>query len=322
MKTLKSIFLLFAFVFVTSSCDDKETLVDQVMDGTTYGGGVLRTIKINNLDMDNDNFATTKFSVTVEVQDIQNGQLMDKVKVYAKFLDKNGNGNSKPETLFKTLTKNDFLFGQTGQRELPYLLIDAPLSQLKTLFNLTDAQVKTCDQFEFRLELVQTDGKVFSVSNSSPTLFGGYFSSPFKYTSNVKGGVYPDNLAGTHTFVTTGMYIPGSASCGGTATGSVTWTSAGAEGLYSTSDLSFGLFQSSCWSDGPATSATARVKWFCKDVTSTGGDQYGSTWAYTVKSCVGNKLTITFKSSYGTGEGGTTVITRQGGANWPLIMQQ
>jgi hypothetical protein len=321
MKNIKFNLLAIISIFLFA-CSEEDKPNDYVLDNTIYGGGILRTIKVNNLDMDNNNFLTTKFSVLLEVQDIQNGQLTDKIKLFVKFIDKNGNNNSKLETLFKTYSKSDFLSNQSGQRELPYILVEAPLTQVKTVLGLTDAQVITCDQFEFRLELIHTDGKVFTSTNTSQAIYGGYFSSPFKYISNVKGGVYPDNISGTHTFVTKGMYIPGEESCGGTVNGTVNWGDTGTEGLYTTSDLSFGLFESSCWLDDPANSATARVKWFCKDVTTTGGDQYGSSWAYTIKSCVGNKLTISFKSSFGTGEGGKVVITRQGGANWPAIMQQ
>jgi hypothetical protein len=84
-------------------------------------------------------------------------------------------------------------------------------------------------------------------------------------------------------------------------------------GVYTTSDLGFGQFGSTCWGDSPATSAGARVRWFCNNLVTGGGDQYGDTYAYTITAASGNKNHD--GSTYG--DAGTT--TRAGGANGLLF---
>jgi hypothetical protein len=61
-------------------------------------------------------------------------------------------------------------------------------------------------------------------------------------------------------------------------------------GVYTTTDLGFGQFGSTCWGDSPATSAGARVRWFCNNLVTGGGDQYGDT--YTNYAASGSKITI------------------------------
>jgi hypothetical protein len=133
--------------------------------------------------------------------------------------------------------------------------------------------------------------------------------SPFKYTLNV---VCPITESLAHTYVTNegriwrrGIQEPVVEPLPellhlGTAT----------PGVYTTTDLGFGQFGSTCWGDSPATSAGARVRWFCNNLVTGGGDQYGDTYT-TITAASGSKITIAWISTYG--DAGTTVITRAGG---------
>jgi hypothetical protein len=317
MKTLKFLSLTLVTLFLVN-CSYEEKTIDKVFENTT-NGIALRTRQVISNEFNIDNASTTNFNINIEIQSQSSGTLCSSIKVLASYQDKNGTGNNRAETLVKTIPSSSF---SAGDRGLQVVNIKVLLSEVKTILNLTNAQVKTCDATIFRLIAVDNNGKEYTVPASGTVTGGSYFSSPYLYNVNVKGGPFPDNLAGTHTFVTSNMYIPGTATCGGSVTGNLVLGATSVDGVYTINDLSFGLFESSCWFDTPAVSATSRLKWFCKEITSTGTDQYGSTWDYKVKSCVGNKLTLEFKSSYGTGEGGKVVITRQGNLNWPTILQQ
>jgi hypothetical protein len=83
------------------------------------------------------------------------------------------------------------------------------------------------------------------------------------YNANVVCPI-TESLAGTHTFVTSNMKAAGVA-CGTTVTGSVVF-GATAPGVYTISDLSLGMFGSSCYGDNPAFSASSRVTWFCNNL--------------------------------------------------------
>jgi hypothetical protein len=318
MKKYSILFCVIAVQMLFFGCSTEDKVIDQVFDNV-QSGIILRNIEIESGEFDNDDPATAAFKALVEIQDTQNGSYTNTIKVYASYEDNNGTGNSREETLVKTIASTDFFRADSG---LLRSNIEVSLTELKLVLNLTDSQVKTCDVATIRLEAVATDGKVFTNTNSSPTVTGGsYFSSPFLYSANIVGGALPDSLAGNHTYTTTGMFIPGTASCGGEVTGTITWTETGTPGVYSTNDMSFGLFESTCWNDAPAVSSSSEVKWFCKTLTALGADQYGSTWDYTIVSVVGPVMKIEFISSYGTGEGGKVTITREGGADWPAIMQ-
>jgi hypothetical protein len=300
------------------SCNSDEKVIDTVLNNTT-SGIILKTTQITKGEYDNTSPSTANFSSIVEIRDAQNGGSASSIKVYAKYTDNNGGTNTKAETLVKTISSAQFTAGPYGNKAAT---ITVTLAELKTALSLTDAQVRTCDVATIRLEAVAIDGRVFTNSNASGTITGGsFFASPFLYSANVVGGALPDNLEGTHTFSTTGMYIPGVPSCGGDVTGTITWGATTTPGEYTTTDMSFGLFESTCWSDTPAVSGNSKIKWFCKTLTSLGVDQYSSTWTYTIKSVVGPILKLEFKSSFQTGEGGIVTITRQGNANWPVIMQ-
>jgi hypothetical protein len=318
MKKYSKLFCAIAVPIIFFGCSTEDKTIDQVFDNTR-SGIILRNIDVESGEFDNNDPATAAFKVLIEIQDTQNGSYTNSIRVYAEYQDNNGTGNNREETLVKTIASSNFFRGDRG---LLRSRVEVSLSELKTALNLTDSQVKTCDVATIRLEAVATDGRVFTNSNSSPTITGGsYFSSPFQYSANIVGGALPDSLAGNHTFTTTGMFIPGTASCGGEVTGTITWTETGTPGVYSTNDMSFGLFESSCWNDAPAVSASSQVKWFCKTLTALGADQYGSTWSYSIVSVVGPVMKIEFISTYLSGEGGTVTITREGGVDWPAIMQ-
>ena len=318
MKNIKRILIISLIAFSLYNCSSEDKVIDSVFSGVK-SGIVLRNIEIISGDYDNDNPSTANFTAKIEIQDNENGNYTSQINVYASYSDNNGSVNNRTESLVKTINASEFLDGPRG---LPQTIITVTMAELKTALNLTAEQVRTCDVATIRLEAVGNDGRVFTNENSSPTITGGtFFSSPFLYSANVVGGTLVDTLAGNHTYTTTNMFIPGTPSCGGVVSGTISWTESGTPGVYNVNDMSFGLFESSCWNDAPAVSSNSQVKWFCKTLTSLGTDQYSSTWTYTITKVEGPILKIEFLSSYDTGEGGVVTITREGGIDWPAIMQ-
>lgn len=124
-------------------------------------------------------------------------------------------------------------------------------------------------------------------------------------------------LEGEHSFVATNL-IRGGANTGpcNDVSGTVVWTSLG-DGLYSTSDASFGQFDS-CWNDSPAVGPT--FSHLCNSITVTSApDQYGDTYTYTIVSVVGPVMVINWVNTYG--DSGTATITREGGVDWQEELQ-
>jgi hypothetical protein len=298
------------------SCSEGDNPIDYVLENTVVGGGTLRTIKVDNPSIALGD-ANAKFQVTLEVQDKNNGQDTDKIDVYVSFKDNSAsNGsNTKAETLLKSIPSTAFT---TGARELPYAIVSVTIAELKTKLGLTDLQYTGADQFVIRLVQVMKDGRTFTRANSNANVIGGaYFASPFQYNANVVCPI-TENLAGTHTYVSSNMKAGTAGTpCGTTVTGTVTFGATATPGVYTISDLSFGQFGSACWGDNPAFSSTARVTWFCNNLVASGTDQYGDSYTFTITAAAGNKITLNWRSTYN--DSGTTVITRQGGANWPTV---
>jgi len=322
MKKILSLSCLFIASAFYVSCSESDNVADQVLDNTVYGGGNLRTvtpITSPNIQLGN---ATANFSVNVEVQDLQNGQGTEKIDVYVSFIDNNpadGN-NTKVEGFLKSIPASAFV---PGTRELPHATIAVTLNEFKTRLVLTNAQFTGGDQFRVRLAQVLKDGRVFTNTNAAPPILGGaYFNSPFLYNANVVCPI-TESLAGVHSYSSTNMRrgtgtAPGSL-CAGVRTGTVTWTALPLAGDYSTNDYSFGMF-AYCWGDSPATSAGARLTWFCNKLVAKGTDQYGDAYTYTLTSAAvgGTTITLNWINTYF--DSGTTTITRAGGANWPAIL--
>jgi len=132
-----------------------------------------------------------------------------------------------------------------------------------------------------------------------------------------------ESIAGAHTYVSSNLIRGQSTSpnCAATPTGTVTWTEVAGTNLsrYRTTDMSFGMF-ASCWGvPGGAASASLRIEWVCNKFTALGLDQYGDSYTYTIVSVVGSQLSLNWSNSYG--DSGSVVITRQGGLDWPELLQ-
>jgi hypothetical protein len=313
-KIFKSLSILILTVLVFS-CTEGDNPIDTVLNDVT-SGAALRTVQIASPAIALGD-PTGKFEVKLEVQDAQNGAATDKIDVYASFKDNNiadGN-NTKVEKIIKSIPSTSFV---AGTRELPFANVVVTTAELKTTLGLTDSQFTGGDQFVIRLAQVLKDGRVFTRANSNSNVVGGaYFSSPFQYNANVVCPI-TESLAGTHTYVTSNMKAGTAGTpCGSTVSGSVVFGATATAGVYTISDMSFGLQGSVCWSDDPAYSASSRVTWFCSNLVSSGVDKYGDSYTYRITSCAGNRMTITWVNTYN--DSATTVLTRAGGANWPAI---
>lgn len=316
MKTLKSIIIFCFIIFFTFSCEDNETLFDKVKEGTNLEGGALRTKQVinSNVVIGNPNL---KIEIVVEVQDRNNGLNTSKIQAYSNFQDNTTTNGSNPrsELFIKEFSATEFYQGDKG---ILFCKISLSSTELFTKLGLTTTQVLAGDRFVLRLAQVLNDGRVLTAINSNSNIVGGaYFNSPFIYNCNVVCPI-TENLAGTHSYVTTNMTKGGSSpSCIGSVSGTVTWGALPTAGQFTSTDYSFGMF-GFCWADNPATSSSMTLTWFCKNLLPSGNDQYGDSYTYTITALSGNQLTINWSNTYG--DSGTTVLTRAGGVAWPSIL--
>ncbi len=158
------------------SCTEKEdSTVNQIYD-TVTSGATLRTIAETQKTF---NFFSTasKWSITVEAQDAASGQLLREVKLYSKHTKA---GVTAAEKLVKTIPASSFKVA--GNRNLPQSVIDCTLAEVLTALTIPAGGYTPSDKFTMRLEYVMTDGRLFSVSNTSQPVTNNYFNSPFQYS--------------------------------------------------------------------------------------------------------------------------------------------
>lgn len=165
------------------------------------------------------------------------------------------------------------------------------------------------DNFSVRWELTTTDGLVYD--SWSPSVCTELPGANCSVDWSV---VCLSDLATDYTFVTTNItadvdVIPASVS------GSGSWTEV-ANAKYELTDYSFGVFPDA-YGDDPAVGSLGLLD-ACDDITVTGADQYGDTYTYSFSDFAGPTMTITWINTYG--DGGTTVITRTDGTDWPTTL--
>jgi len=185
---MKINYKVFAALLFTSlmfySCDDGDAVVDDVV-ANTERGAILRTINLisNELPIGTED---AKFSVELEVQDQENGNLVDNIEVCVGFRDNTVEEGEtdldKDEVLITTIDSSTFTIGEQG---LPRLSYEITLTELLTTLSVNESDLNGGDQFSIRFELVLTDGRRFSFAQNSGTLTGSYFASPFLYTPSV-----------------------------------------------------------------------------------------------------------------------------------------
>jgi hypothetical protein len=165
--------MTFSLAIFMVACQESDNAIDKVFEGTT-NGAIIRTVSLNSGEF-NSYDLNSAFDVDIEVQDVENGGLMEKVNVYLQF--------KGSEVLVSTLTASNFTTGPFG---LPRANVRITLSEAVAALGLSSSQYTGGDALPVRLELVLTDGRVFTDKDGSGSLQGSYFSSPYKYNTVIK----------------------------------------------------------------------------------------------------------------------------------------
>ena len=176
--------LLAGALLVLVACEEGDKPFDFIQENVQRGA-VLRTINVisDEIPIGNND---SNFSVEVEIQDQENGKLVQAVEVYIGFRDNTvADGETDLDTdevLVETLDPSTFTIGEFG---LPRTTYTITLPEMVAALPISNSDVDGADQFTIRFELVLVDGRRFSFADNSGTLTGSFFSSPFLYTATV-----------------------------------------------------------------------------------------------------------------------------------------
>jgi len=178
----KIILALFAVTAFVSCNTDPDNAIYGVLDGKEHGA-IIRTLERISNDFNRDDI-NSEWKIIVEEQDEEYGDLLTQINVYVSFKDNKDDGtdNSKPEVSLSSFPASEFTTSANG---LPSIAISSTLSETAAALGLQTGEYDGGDVFTFRLEVVLTDGRTFSVADGSGSLQGSYFSSPYEYQAGM-----------------------------------------------------------------------------------------------------------------------------------------
>lgn len=190
-------------------CDEGDTVVDDVVANTTRGAA-LRTINIISNDLP-IGVADAGFAVDLEIQDGEEGALVSTIDVFIAFRDNTVETGAEDldvaEGLFTTISSDTFEPGPFG---LPRTSFSASLTEMLTFTGVAESDLFGGDQFQIRFELVFSDGRTFSSTNSNPGNLGGsFFISPFLYFPTVSCPIPETSFVGSYLIEQTSALVDG-----------------------------------------------------------------------------------------------------------------
>lgn len=300
--------LLASAVIFLSSCRDFVEPNVPYKDFDT--GAYLRTIARTSTTFNFFNLPGSKFALTLEAVDIEDGKTVETVEIrvrHRRLIPGVGlRYTPQSDVVVKTLQASDFQ--PNADSRFLRTSFEVTAAQAIAAVGLTAAQIEGGDVFEFRLVLNDKFGRRFSSDNVTTNVAGApFYASPFQYPVSV---ICPSDLAGTYQFDAIETF------CGKTFSGSTVWTAVAATpGAYTVSDGTFGAWNAcypDTWGNG-----NVRINDACGRLTMTGTDKYGDSYSMTVKSANAQTLTFEWVNTYG--EFGTVAVKSNAGKPWPSL---
>ena len=315
MKMLKYSFGLLATALIClSSCRD--SVEPNVPYSTFDNGAYLRTITTptNSTTFNFFDLAASKFALTLEAVDIEDGATVDNVEIHVRhsrlIAGVGFEYNPATDVLVKTIPASDF--APNSESRFLRTSFEIAAADAIAAVGLTPEDMAGGDVFEFRLVLNDKQGRSFSTNNVTTNVAGApFYASPFQYRVSI---VCPSDLAGTYKFSQSNMNSIYGA-CAGTITGTTTWTAvSGSPGAYAITDGTFGFWDcyGDSWDDG-----TVRINDACETLSMSGTDKYGVSYSMTVVSSTATDLVFTWVN--GDGETGTVTVMSNAGKSWPEL---
>ena len=182
-KIINKILILALTLSTVMSCNSEpDNAIYEVFDGVEHGA-ILRTLELLGANFNLFDLNST-WGVVVEEQDEEYGGLLASVELYASYNDNKDDGvdNSRAEVLLRSIPASEFTTSANG---LPSTTVSTTFGDALNSLNLAAGEYAGGDSFNFRLEVVLTDGRTFSSADASGALQGSYFKSPYAYKAGI-----------------------------------------------------------------------------------------------------------------------------------------
>jgi hypothetical protein len=314
MKMLRYSFGLMATALIfLSSCRD---FVEPRIPYATFDtGAYLRTIARTSTTFNFFDLANSKFALTLEAVDIEDGKTVQTVEIrvrHRRLIPGVGlKYTPTSDALVKTLQASDF----APNADSRFLRASFQVTSTEAIaaVGLTAADIQGGDVFEFRLVLNDKFGRRFSSDNVTTNVGGAtFYASPFQYPVSV---ICPSDLAGTYDFTASEQDSAYGTCAGGTFTGKTTWTKVGTSTRYLMSDGTFGLY--GCQND--TYKGDVSISDACGALSMGGVDQYSSPYKMTFISVTPELLTFSVTNGYD--DFMVVKVKSNAGKPWPATLR-
>lgn len=181
-RYIKNLMMLSLITTGFIACESENKAIDDVFAEITRGAVLRSTTDGAVIAAQEFSFSdpTASISTTFEVEDNQQGALLQDVQVYSTFNSATDPASSVSEVLIRTIAASEFTTNEDG---LPAVTVTLTLGELAAASGLASSDYTGGDSFTIRYALNLTDGRTFSSSNLNSTVSGGsYYRSPFTYT--------------------------------------------------------------------------------------------------------------------------------------------
>lgn len=177
---------MIAFIILTFlSCEEDDNANLTNIQEQASIGAVVEIVTTTNNSI-TAGTAVGSLATTLEYRDGENGTLLENMKVFVLFLDNSENEGDTSnalidqEVLVNTVTLNDFTEGVNG-----FPIFDLTISALEFLAftDNTSESIAPNDTFTTRFELLLTDGRVFTNTNTGDN---GGLNSDFTINTQVE----------------------------------------------------------------------------------------------------------------------------------------
>lgn len=301
-----------ALIFLSSCRDFVEPRIPYATFDT---GAYLRTIARTSTTFNFFDLANSKFALTLEAVDIEDGKTVQTVEIrvrHRRLIPGVGlKYTPTSDALVKTLQASDF--GPNADSRFLRASFQVTSTEAIAAVGLTAADIKGGDVFEFRLVLNDKFGRRFSSDNVTTNVGGApFYASPFQYPVSV---ICPSDLAGTYDFTASEQKSDYGTCAGGTFTGKTTWTKVGTSTRYLVSDGTFGLY--GCQND--VYKGDVGVSDACGVLSMSGVDGYGS--PYSMKFISVTPELLTFSVTNGYDDFMIVKVKSNAGKPWPATLR-
>ena len=160
----KILTLIALFMIFTSCSDDETSPVDLLSQAER--GALINAVEFQNNGILGGTLEGS-LEVLLEYTDDEQGNLLDEMNVYTQFIDQSEDDDNTDvittEVLLRTVDSETFL---TGINNLPTHQLNITAEEFLNITNNTIETIEVGDSFTTRLELVLTDGRIFSFFES------------------------------------------------------------------------------------------------------------------------------------------------------------